>query len=162
MRLTLKLYNDNSKSSCPANAMSSPGSTKSSDCVCNPGYFFENNQCTICPVGTYCPGGAPGSGPGAKLLCPSNSVVDVTGSTKISDCVCKAGFFGSKPDACAVCPASSYCAGGNAKSLCSANAASAAESTKSSDCACKAGYYGVNGGDCTLCDANKYCEGGTR
>ena len=57
--------------SCPANSTSGVGSTAFSDCICNRGYYHDNNSCTACP-------------PGATTMNP--------GSTSISDCVCGIGY----------------------------------------------------------------------
>jgi hypothetical protein len=44
-------------------------------------------------------------------LCSANAASDV-GSTKSSDCVCKAGFYGANGGDCTLCDANKYCEGG--------------------------------------------------
>ena len=136
---------------CPANSHSPPGSTSSTDCVCNAGYFGNaRSGCTRCPAGMFCPGGE------TKTQCPANSYSN-RGSVKLADCTCNAGFMGRSDTACTICPAGSYCPGGGAVYTCTQYAHSSAGSSK---CNCNAGYVRKSDGTCFQCPANHFCPAG--
>jgi cysteine-rich repeat protein len=81
---------------CPAGSTSLSGALLVSDCVCSAGTFGTVSllgvvDCTICPVGSYCPGD------GTKQLCPSSRLtVPRTGASTLSHCkapVCGNGIL---------------------------------------------------------------------
>ena len=65
-------------------------------------------------------------------------------------------------DTCEVCPANSFCSGGNMNE-CPFASASQAGSTLRTECYCIPGYFGTTGfsaGTCNQCPPNSYCGGG--
>jgi hypothetical protein len=147
--------------SCPPHQVSNGTSrTSVSSCVCSPGYTDINGVCTACAIGKYkesrgtgpcedcvygrfapTPGTASCSNPICKA-CPANAI-SLNGSADLTDCQCKAGFYGNARLglACIACPSSS-------SSL--QNAVSVA------NCTCDSGFYGSpgHGVECLACPAN--------
>ena len=69
---------------CPDDSESVIGSTKITECVCNPGLFMniEYKKCMQCPINTYC------TGENNQITqCPDNSVAPI-GSSGIYQCTC--------------------------------------------------------------------------
>jgi len=133
---------------CPANSNSPVGSSDSSACVCNAGYFGDAKAgCTKCPAGSYCPGGA------EKKACPAMSSSD-RGSSKLIECVCNVGYLGTGVEGCTVCPVDSYCPGGGKVFQCTENANAQAGSAK---CTCRNGWSEKKDGTCTRCPMGFYC-----
>jgi hypothetical protein len=133
---------------CPANSNSPVGSSDSSACVCNAGYFGDAKAgCTKCPAGSYCPGGA------EKKACPAMSSSD-RGSSKLIECVCNVGYMGTGVEGCTVCPVDSYCPGGGKVFQCTDNANANAGSAK---CTCRDGWSEKNDGTCIRCPMDFYC-----
>ena len=149
-----------SNSECPANAKSSSGSTRNTDCVCKAGYYGnDGGVCTVCPAGSFCAGGT------AQVKCPLNTN-SLEGSTKLGDCKCNSGFMGSNPKECTICPVGSYCPSGGDVYVCGKNMLSPEGSDKSTACKCLSGYYEPNPDPtkspvCEQCDAGTYCPGGS-
>jgi len=124
------------------------GSSDSSACVCNAGYFGDAKAgCTKCPAGSYCPGGA------EKKACPAMSSSD-RGSSKLIECVCNVGYLGTGVEGCTVCPVDSYCPGGGKVFQCTENANAQAGSAK---CTCRNGWSEKKDGTCTRCPMGFYC-----
>ena len=131
----------------------SDGSTLSSECLCNAGYYDNGGTCTQCSSGTY----KTGLGDGACTSCPDNSD-SPQGSTLENQCICNAGYEISVSGAsisCAACDPNFYedsyeCV------QCPPNSQSAALSTSVSDCKCNQGYTGPDGGECVACGTDKY------
>ena len=77
---------------CPENSTSTSGATK---CTCNTGYemiggacvlktcesgyYLNGNECTVCPVGSYCANNI-------KTACDDGYTTDATGTTDVSQC----------------------------------------------------------------------------
>ena len=77
---------------CPENSTSTSGATK---CTCNTGYemiggacvlktcesgyYLNGNECTVCPVGSYCANNI-------KTACDDGYTTDATGATDVSQC----------------------------------------------------------------------------
>ena len=96
------------------------------------------------------------------MLCPTNTISPALSGNNTA-CSCAPGAYGTGVSvACVLCPASSYCAGGNAntKSLCPLNAWSPIGSANITQCQCLPGYVGLNGTNCTLCPNNTVCVSG--
>jgi len=94
-------------------------------------------------------------------VCPASSSSS-EGSTKLSDCVCNSGYYGSSSTGCLLCTIGGYCPGGGSITNCPAHSTSAAGSDGISDCHCVAGFYQVYGSSvCNKCPAGSYCVGGT-
>ncbi|KAJ1469583.1 hypothetical protein T484DRAFT_1642577 [Baffinella frigidus] len=92
---------------------------------------------------------------GTLSVCPDHAA-SVSGSDNVTDCQCKAGFYGEDGRECSVCPAKSYCEGGKSVVSCGEHSESPGGSNISEACSCEAGWYGPQGGACTLC----ICDGG--
>ena len=145
---------------CPQFTNAPVNATRQNQCQCNAGYVGNGSvattsPCAYCWSSYYCPGG----NSNVSYACPSNST-SPPGSSSITQCMCKPGYYGQNGRACALCPAGSFCASG-ALSSCPANSLSAAGSSDSSKCACNAGFYGPAGGPCVQCPQNSYCTGGS-
>ena len=139
------------------------GAGDASECSCTPGCVPSlrnqleggtgEHHCTICPAGSYCPDGhtdmhcpahassAPGSVSIEQCLCDEGYTL--SGSV----CVCKQGWVssvnqmeGGRELLCNVCPAGSYCPGGDIVMSCPAHASSAPGSVAINECHCDAGY----------------------
>ena len=133
---------------CPANSNSPVGSSDSSACACNAGYFGDAKAgCTKCPAGSYCPGGT------EKKACPAWSSSD-RGSSKLIDCVCNVGYMGTGVAGCSLCPVDSYCPGDGKVFQCTENANAKAGSAK---CTCRDGWSEKKDGRCIRCPAGFYC-----
>ena len=77
---------------CPENSTSTSGATK---CTCNTGYemiggacvlktcesgyYLNGNECTVCPIGSYCANNI-------KTACDDGYTTDATGATDVSQC----------------------------------------------------------------------------
>ena len=134
-------------------------------CVfCSVGKYKDvitNDVCTQCPQNTYM------DWLGADdvsdcIACPANSQSGL-GSTQITDCQCKIGYFGQPGGPCTPCVAGRYAAtvGQSACSFCPSYTNSPVPSGGSvndelTDCTCIAGYTGANGVACTACALHTY------
>jgi len=92
---------------CPPFSVSLTQSDNTSECVCHPGFFMQDNTCVLCPSGFYCPGfhaDAENSytndsttrrrllQSGSDILpCPANSS-SVTGADSVTMCLCNIGY----------------------------------------------------------------------
>ena len=95
-------------SMCPSNSNSPPGSDEPTDCVCNAGYTGpDGGACQHCTANTY----KPQNGPSACFPCPSNSQSSLEASTRVTDCICNAGYSGPDGGPCTACNAGSAKAG---------------------------------------------------
>ena len=72
------------------------------ECVCQPGYFWDQDKCTAC-VGSlyYCPGA------GAPILCPAHSLASGTRAS-LSDCLCPPQWYHFET-LCLPCPVGFFC-----------------------------------------------------
>ena len=102
-------------------------------------------------MGSYCEGGT------EKRDCPVHTSGPLR-ATKIDHCICKRGYFGTDPRQCNLCPANSFCPGGDVVTSCPERAAA---ERGAGVCTCKPGYYGDNPYRCSRCRKNSYCPGGT-
>lgn len=68
---------------CPNNSTTKgkTGSTSSTACVCNAGYYKDGTSCTICPQNNYCPG------TNLKIYCGNNRYTTGKGKTSSNDCI---------------------------------------------------------------------------
>ncbi|XP_026190736.1 uncharacterized protein LOC34621429 [Cyclospora cayetanensis] len=162
--------------SCPPGSYTlRPTSTSLADCVCNAGYYLdeESKICQPCPVGAYCLGGLnPDTNRHSGFVqCPKNTTTKDQMSTSVSDCLCDKGFYHSSTSAasegpsCNVCSVNSYkdWIGNEACKQCSENSeTNATGSTSSAQCLCRPGYYySSNFRECLACKSTaKYCPGG--
>lgn len=62
-------------------------SAEGSDCVCHAGFFRVGDECVLCTVNHFCPGGAQQQ----QLQCAPNSE-SITGATNSSMCLCASGY----------------------------------------------------------------------
>ena len=149
---------------CPSDSNSPTGSSVITACTCNAGYYGTNGgSCTICPVGSYCPGGT--SAVSCSSVITGSSSLGGATSTSSSSCICNPGYTGSNGGPCTVCQPGYVCPGnGNMAILCSVYRANSysiggATSSTTSACVCNAGYYGTV--SCAICTTGSYCPGGT-
>ena len=128
---------------CPLNSDSKAATTNSTDCLCRPGYTWQDLQacaecvagkykpdvgphgCTECPAGTYL-ANTPGVALSGCLGCANNSDAPAGSGTE-SSCLCNIGFTGPDGGPCSTCDPGSY------------------KNTTGS-------------ATCTLCEANQYSE----
>ena len=121
--------------------------TSSADCECSPGYFLSvvDDGCSPCPVGEY------KEGIGNSQNCAQCDGQESTfgwGSSAVTDCVCKPGFFRLTPEsACQPCPFGNYSTGLNTTGSCTACPAgfttAKQTATSVSDCsACLPNHWG--------------------
>ena len=159
----------------PGNYMSTPYSagnatTLGADGVCS--------LCSSCPVGFYMTG-CSGTSNGTCNACPPGSTTAVLGSTSISQCVVRAGYYGDSASATTLtqCNTGFACPGGGnigvnvstVNTACPANvsfslAAGLASCTTCSAAACTAGTSlsgcgGASNGTCAPCSPGYYSAG---
>ena len=112
-------------------------------------------MCTACPANTY----KTTLGDHKCSACPLNTV-SPPGSKRLTDCVCKPGYFSIKGPgvACDQCPEYTWknMTGSERCSSCPANTRSPAGSLNLSDCVCLKGYYGPDGQACSACSFGSY------
>ena len=172
---------------CLAHSSSPAGSTKQTQCVCNPGYWGQpgvnGDSCKPCPVGASCPNGGPNytvcaNGTitialaqtscftcnasdycafGSMRGCPPNSM-SPPGEWDVAQCICNPGFYGIAPD-CRVCEPGFFCINGT-KTACTAHATSPPMSSNATACYCTPGYSGVRNSQCMNCSEGSYCYSG--
>ena len=148
----------NTKYSCPADSTTQSGASSQSQCLCTAGFRGDGSTtgtspCTLCSIGSYCPGG----NGNISTLCPGNSSSGA-GSAALVMCQCSPGYVGPNGGPCTLCPKDSVCLSGNL-TTCAAN--SQAPAGSSGNCSCIPGFYSAQvGGPCQQCPANSYCAGG--
>ncbi|UKJ88385.2 hypothetical protein MACJ_000829 [Theileria orientalis] len=158
---------------CDENSSTSgkKGSTSKEQCVCDPGYYFDNG-CISCNFNDrYCPGGVieiKDSKGATRIVtqtpikCPPNTEITpgVDNASSIKFCKCKKGYsFVSEDDVmktkiCAPCSPGSYKSSvmdSSCNGLCTQNATSLNGSVSSNQCFCRNGYYYLEGGVCSKC-----------
>lgn len=135
---------------CPEHAITNQqGSTSQYHCLCTAGYQYETfpdypdrpPECNECQANFYCPGQS------IRTSCPLHAV-SLPGSTKVEDCVCKAGFYDNQATggiaggiACQSCPPGSYCPFNVSRPIpCKSNSFSEPRSQSEDDCICIAGF----------------------
>jgi len=168
--------------SCPSDSKSLSHSVSPTDCICNGGFFMENNQCKTCAAGTHKE--SPGNDPAPCVTCPENhfslagglswsscdgNARSPVGSESSASCSCNPGFTGHNGDTCTECGAGTFkSAGGDASCAeCPDHSNSLATSLQQTDCQCDPGFTGPDGGPCHPCPADTYksalgssdCEG---
>ncbi|UKK00782.2 hypothetical protein MACK_000856 [Theileria orientalis] len=167
---------------CDENSSTSgkKASTSKEQCVCDPGYYFDNG-CVSCHFNDrYCPGGVIEikDNKGAirivtqtPIKCPLNTEITpgVDNASSIKFCKCKKGYsFVSEDDVmntkiCAPCSPGTYKSSvmdSNCNGLCTQNATSLHGAVSSNQCFCRYGYYYLEGGVCSKCMEGAMCEGG--
>ena len=124
-------------------------------------YKTTGDYCTICPVGSYCPGD------NAKHDCPSNTQ---QGQSTCGE-TCKAGEYRIAGD-CVTCTQGSYCPGDGTIQTCPPDKPkSKVGSSSVNDCKtsgsdtsyvhCDKGwFYTGDGKTCTKCPSGSWCPGG--
>ena len=145
--------------------------------------------CEACALGKYAP--TPGvtvcllcsphtwmaeRGAGECNACPSNSLLNSSGASNVSDCVCVAGFREqAAPHRCEECAAGAYCPGRGEQRPCNRSWSSAGASTCTAcavnsmpllaegmttptQCQCRPGSEGTHDSNCSLCPAGKFQE----
>ncbi|BAM39531.1 uncharacterized protein TOT_010001343 [Theileria orientalis strain Shintoku] len=158
---------------CDENSSTSgkKGSTSKEQCVCDPGYYFDNG-CVSCNFNDrYCPGGVIEikDNKGAikivtqtPIKCPPNTEITpgVDNASSIKFCKCKKGYsFVSEDDVmntkkCAPCSPGTYKSSvmdSSCNGLCTQNATSLNGAVSSNQCFCRSGYYYLEGGVCSKC-----------
>ncbi len=132
---------------------------------CIGGYYTLDNNCTQCPIGSYCDGTY-------KKTCKNGEYSDVVGLDECKDCEkgyyctggikgeCPAGKYSeSKSSSCTNCPIGYYCPGASDKILCSGNKYQPNEG-KNSCLTCNAGSYVSNDRtQCLTCGIGFKCPG---
>lgn len=105
---------------CPENSTSVPGSSRLTDCHCQPGFHHDEERechacaagkfqtlaneaaCIDCPTRTYLPSvGA--SSPDECTPCGTNTHTDAVGSTAPEHCLCNLGYSGEPGAECVIC-----------------------------------------------------------
>ncbi|GLC59944.1 hypothetical protein PLESTB_001556600 [Pleodorina starrii] len=105
-------------------AVCQPGTYRGSDdfqpCIeCSPGSFQEfpsRTSCELCPKDYY----ANAAAMPVCLTCPDYTLTNQRGSTGLTDCICKAGYFnraGQPGLPCEPCPDNAVCEGGTSKPI---------------------------------------------
>jgi hypothetical protein len=109
------------------------------------------DTCFVCANNTYCSG--------RNITdCPMHSQSN-EGSTDVTDCVCKPGYFGSNGDECMECTTDYVCIGGNSHVECPYGSESPPGSNSTLACVCQAGMVaGVSG--CVQCATGFFCDKG--
>lgn len=165
--------------SCPINSQAVESSQSATDCVCTPGFTFNNTACVSCAAGSYKPeaGNAAcnvcpthtyyaGTHPYVNNLCtecPANTQ-DVAAGAGIASCQCNPGYIWEN-STCRVCTAGFYCPARDTEVACYAGSTSVTAAATIEDCQCLSGYYQNCSGNvckhaCLLCPVNSYCTGG--
>jgi len=166
---------------CPPNTVSNERSTQHVDCKCAPGSNGpDGGPCLVCSAGLFKPvnGTAPcdpcEAGKYSEYAtkssscnhCPPNAD-SPSQSDAVTDCTCKAGYYGDDGTPCTACGQGTFknrtgadpctdCGAGYYNSLLALNSSSGCH-------ACPAGTYSTapalaNRGDCLDCAAGKYAE----
>ena len=128
--------------------------------VCSNGSTYLKSACTLtsdteCLACTVCEPGQAYVNTSCNLTADTRCTACVIFGTPL--CYCKPGYE-LVNTTCRICPAGTYCAGGNL-STCPNNTNSAVGSSKITACVCVPGFYGLHS-NCTRCQANHYCTGG--
>jgi len=122
---------------CLPNAVSQPGSTIQTSCVCDAGWYGEaGGPCGECLPTNYCLGV---SAQGRMQACPGNSSSPSFSSLK-TQCVCDAGYWEGTDETCVLCPLNRYCPGDENNYLCPGNSTSVRGSQAETDCICMGGF----------------------
>lgn len=130
------------------------------NCTCVAGYYGpDGGPCTICPVGSYCPGRE------AIESCPSFTS-SPEGSSSLLSCTCIDGYYGDPGAACAECEQGTYCING-VKRTCRKLSTTLSTGAFSEDqCLCNDGYYPFEPKAgfvvCNPCQSRYYCANDTR
>eukprot|EP00883_Tetradesmus_obliquus_P016259 jgi/Sobl393_1/9451/SZX66050.1 len=131
---------------------------------CPPGFYLsDGGECTVCPAGSWCEGGAAPATPCAEGL----TTILATASGPVDHCVTKPGFgyvIEANASYGTVCPVGTYNSAGN-KLPCSPCPGSlttaAAGSSEVASCGAQQGYYINNGGNTTSTTSILPCAVGT-
>jgi TNFR/NGFR cysteine-rich region len=148
---------------CPTYTTSSTGKSVITDCKAIAGYYFNGVNVLQCPVYFYCPVGST-----APLPCPNNTISSA-GSGSISGCTAKPGYYGQAGTLPMICPAGSYCPGGNTVTICGVESFSNFGQSSCTPCqeACTLGNFetsvcnSTTNRVCLSCPLDSYCLGGT-
>lgn len=139
---------------CTPNSSSPAGSTHSLDCLCLPGFGFDDAQhCVACLPGQY----KNTTSNHVCDSCPAHAWSPLA-SAALSQCACVAGYTGVNGTACTACTNSFKASYGPTNcTACPVNSVSAPAAISSSQCACLPGYTSAfNGSTCHPCAASSY------
>ena len=185
-------HTDHGLNKCNEGTTSVEGSDSSDDCIssaitCLAGEYLPetSTKCDLCLENNWCPGGDYFQSTKDQGInyCGDNMTAP-KGSDSSDDCssikmvTCGAGnFFSSKILACDICPANSWCPGGDYQEIatdqglnyCGDNMFSNEGSDSFDDCTsvsssvtCNAGeWLPANHTSCSTCPINNWCPGGT-
>lgn len=148
---------------CPKNSSSQMGSAA---CVCDAGYFMDDDEsCTLCAPGKY----SLGIAPSLCQSCPSNSYSGA--GSALNDCICNVGSTGVNGGACTLCESGKFKThtGDAGCEQCATSFTSQPGSTGPCTIKCPSDSVSVNGITCESCSTGKHkarewdqtcCKGG--
>lgn len=131
---------------CPPNLLSPIGSTSITQCICVAGYYPTNplvsmQECSICPLNTYCPFESI-----APVPCPPGTTSNNSlGAIAACTTPCPPGFYCPGDTQILPCPLGTYSTGG-AQTACTT---------------CEGGYFCNTTVKHILCPQGFYCQTGT-
>ena len=132
---------------CPPNLLSPIGSTSITQCICVAGYYPTNplvsmQECSICPLNTYCPFKSI-----APVPCPPGTTSNNSlGAIAICTTPCPPGFYCLGDTEILPCPSGSYSTGGANSAQCTT---------------CEPGYFCNTTVTRVVCPQGFYCPSGT-
>lgn len=119
---------------------------------------FSGRPCQACSQGKY----QSLEGQLECNNCPINSNTITDGNSHVTQCICKAGYYGRNGGPCELCPQNKYCPGGTVFLDCPDNTQSLNGSGALTDCTCRPGFTALeNGVLCHRCPPDSFCPGGT-
>lgn len=142
------------QSECPLYSSSEQASFDQQQCICDPGFYKEQDICMPCPVNNYCPGND------VRVQCYSNSsTMTLAQQNSAEACVCNEGFFWNSPlQKCEICPPNFFCYAENI-TQCPPNSTS---QKGMKQCVCHSGYRNIGSNNlvhCIECSKNWICAG---
>lgn len=156
---------NNEQHACPAHMTSPANSTSTLDCFCADGAYRVNNDCLVCPIGSYCHGGE-------RFLCSDldpHAATIVEGAILPTECLCEHGRFRlATHDQCKPCPSNFFCPPEEIFELpnvvsCIENALSPPFSHSREQCFCPVGFRLTQTSEimkCIKCNDGERCEDG--
>jgi hypothetical protein len=131
-----------------------------SQCIVQPGFYYDGSSVVQCASGNYCTGGPINNA--VQTPCPGGTT-SPAGSSSQGQCAVPSGSWWTGT-AVAQCPANNYCAGGPISgnpqpTPCPTGTTSPAGSSSQGQCAVPSGSWWT-GTAVAQCPANNYCVGG--